>query len=744
MSNLPTPINLNDTTPESPNGEVLVKWQGDNANPRNVSAYVPFSSPTQAGAMFNRGDIGGTGENPTVEGLLGIEITEAPTADGQVLQFVADGVSDAGVAFGSLKFAAVSPAGLSIDIQTDGVSNSDQTTLNLISGTGVTLTPDGSGGVTIDSTGGDATSFNGDPLDLVTPPADGNVWQWSSTTSKYELVTDRPQWPVISYPGRPSAGQIFTYPIPAGIIFPANFSTPNSYGYCAVNPAVSAVFTVYKYSSGVTTTVGTVTISTSGVFTFASAGGTSVIFNAGDVMLVVAPGSQDANLANLGIVLVGQRSQTLAAGTPVPILFNAGTYVGGTPYFPYQFVYYTPTGSTYICILATSGTHDPTNATYWQPMALAGTGSVNPVDVQTQAYVWCGTAGGSANALALSPSPALGAYGAGTSFEFKASADNTTAVTANISGLGTRAIVDTSGAALAAGALKNGCNYRVTDNGTALQLMGGGGSSLTVVTTDGSVSVASVNTIKFANGTLKDLGSGVVSADPGAVGTPYSVGGLFMWCAADKLTGYSDGDSVFNWKSFAYPPGGGPELSAHYSSVCPVYKTNIVNSKPIVRFSGTGWFQGAGPFDAFSWSVFLVMKMSSLSPSYTGVLGFNVGADSGGYFVKSNGKTALYPGSASNYDGSGAFTFGTTTFVVVSLIYTGQSFATRAALATDGSVGSLQNTNPALPRLFFLGNQNVSSRVFTGDIAEFLLYDCNVGTTNRDTIENYLKTKYGL
>jgi hypothetical protein len=104
MSNLPTPINLNDTTPVSPNGEVLVKWQGDNANPRNVSAYVPYSNATEPGAMLNVGDFGGTGENPTVEGLKGIEITEAPTADGQVLQFVADGVSDAGVAFGSLKF----------------------------------------------------------------------------------------------------------------------------------------------------------------------------------------------------------------------------------------------------------------------------------------------------------------------------------------------------------------------------------------------------------------------------------------------------------------------------------------------------------------------------------------------------------------------------------------------------------------------------------------------------------------
>lgn len=41
-----------------------------------------------------------------------------------------------------------------IDLQTDGVSNADQTTLNIIAGDNVTLTADENGGVTIDATGG--------------------------------------------------------------------------------------------------------------------------------------------------------------------------------------------------------------------------------------------------------------------------------------------------------------------------------------------------------------------------------------------------------------------------------------------------------------------------------------------------------------------------------------------------------------------------------------------------------------
>jgi hypothetical protein len=44
--------------------------------------------------------------------------------------------------------------GGSIDLQTNGISNTDQTVLNLIAGTNVTLSADGVGGVTINATGG--------------------------------------------------------------------------------------------------------------------------------------------------------------------------------------------------------------------------------------------------------------------------------------------------------------------------------------------------------------------------------------------------------------------------------------------------------------------------------------------------------------------------------------------------------------------------------------------------------------
>ena len=66
----------------------------------------------------------------------------------------------------------------------------------------------------------------------------------------------------------------------------------------------------------------------------------------------------------------------------------------------------------------------------------AATDSLSLGQAQAEAFVWCGTAGGSANAITLSPSPAITAYAAGQRFVWMASGSvNTGATTVAISGL---------------------------------------------------------------------------------------------------------------------------------------------------------------------------------------------------------------------------------------------------------------------------------------------------------------------
>jgi hypothetical protein len=84
-------------------------------------------------------------------------------------------------------------------------------------------------------------------------------------------------------------------------------------------------------------------------------------------------------------------------------------------------------------------------------------------DVQENTPVWCGTAGGTANALTLTPTPALTAYAVGASFLFTAASDSTTAATVAISGLAAIAL-QSNYAALVGGEIQTGKVYRVTLN----------------------------------------------------------------------------------------------------------------------------------------------------------------------------------------------------------------------------------------------------------------------------------------
>jgi len=90
--------------------------------------------------------------------------------------------------------------------------------------------------------------------------------------------------------------------------------------------------------------------------------------------------------------------------------------------------------------------------------------------VQDGSYVWCGTATGTADAIALTPSPAVTALVTGMEFRWKASANaNTGATTIAVSGLSTVA-AERNDAALAAGDHAANKYYRGVYDGTAIQI----------------------------------------------------------------------------------------------------------------------------------------------------------------------------------------------------------------------------------------------------------------------------------
>jgi hypothetical protein len=90
--------------------------------------------------------------------------------------------------------------------------------------------------------------------------------------------------------------------------------------------------------------------------------------------------------------------------------------------------------------------------------------------VQDGAGIWCGTAGGTANALTLTPTPAITTYAAGQVFRFTAGASpNSGATTVAVSGL-TAIAIQNSGAALTGGEIAAGRQYAILYDGTQFQL----------------------------------------------------------------------------------------------------------------------------------------------------------------------------------------------------------------------------------------------------------------------------------
>jgi hypothetical protein len=126
--------------------------------------------------------------------------------------------------------------------------------------------------------------------------------------------------------------------------------------------------------------------------------------------------------------------------------------------------------------------------------------------VQNATYIDCGTAGGTANALTLSPSPAITAYVAGQVFRFKAGASpSSSAATVAVSGL-TATAIQLDGAALSATVvIEAGKHYSVKYDGTVFQAtreslawplpIANGGTGATSIPDDDTFAAASATTL---------------------------------------------------------------------------------------------------------------------------------------------------------------------------------------------------------------------------------------------------------
>lgn len=151
----------------------------------------------------------------------------------------------------------------------------------------------------------------------------------------------------------------------------------------------------------------------------------------------------------------------------------------------------------------------------------AATDSAALGQVQGQAVNWCATAGGTADALTLTPSPAITAVAAGQVFRFKAASTNTTACTLAISGLSTIAI-QSNGSALVANQITANHWYEVVvdASATSCQLSKIGVIKSSEVLLDDGTARASIATVSQIQSNAVKFAAGAGTAD--AITATYS------------------------------------------------------------------------------------------------------------------------------------------------------------------------------------------------------------------------------
>jgi len=240
--------------------------------------------------------------------------------------------------------------------------------------------------------------------------------------------------------------------------------------------------------------------------------------------------------------------------------------------------------------------------------------------IQNDTYTWCGTATGTADALVLTPIPAVTAYAAGQKFRFKSSASaNTGAATVNISSVGAVAI-QLNGAALAAGDIEASQWYEITfSDASTVQLVKVGvsdkvvpkgaitSSSLTMATSrilgrdtasTGAIeeltlsevldlvgSAADGDILYRASGAWTRLAKGTASQvlrmNSGATAPEWATGGITLATAQASTSGTSI--------DFTGLPSGIKRITVNFVSV----STNGADD-PLVQIGDAGGFETSG------------------------------------------------------------------------------------------------------------------------------------------------------
>ncbi len=215
---------------------------------------------------------------------------------------------------------------------------------------------------------------------------------------------------------------------------------------------------------------------------------------------------------------------------------------------------------------------------------------------------------------------------------------------------------------------------------------------------------------------------------------PSDISNLTGWLKADAITGQVDGNAISTW---ADSSGSGNDASQATGANQPIYKTSILNSKPVLRFDGTDdrMTMTLSPSNPFT---IMVVYCARLADS------------SGRRAVAGSNNWLLGPYSNEHRLFQGAFASGAQAAVVAATFVINETVST-AGTATHFVNGTSRGTisSPGAPGTIRIGaSEHNAPGTFTehldGDVAEVIVYSKALNSTEQSQIHSYLQDKYAI
>ncbi len=222
---------------------------------------------------------------------------------------------------------------------------------------------------------------------------------------------------------------------------------------------------------------------------------------------------------------------------------------------------------------------------------------------------------------------------------------------------------------------------------------------------------------------------------------------LALWVKADNGVS-TTGSNVTQWQDMS---PNGVNFAQSSSGNQPTFVASAQNGQPAIAFSGASQYltgpSGLANFTSGA-SIFVVTKPSTISNNIR-FFDFGNGATSNNIYMSETASTTanlfVYNGStSSNLPASGAIAAGT--YGLLEAVHNGAGSASIFSNGAQLAQGTINNINNVTRSGNNLGIDfaHTAADSFNGQIAEIIIYNASLSSTQRLGVESYLAAKYGL